>query len=200
MPFHFKAGRLKKLAGPLRRLLRYSFLDWTREMSRPKRIITYAGILLQGYAFYFMLMWAFVLPRWLSSNLLLLPRRPTSYLLVILGYLTGHWIQNGMLAAEFIRKTQLETEHIAARQIQQTLQPAELEKFPGYELETFYKPFREVGGDYFDIMELPGNRSLFALADVSGKGMPAALLAANIQALVRSIGSGMPSASIGQSD
>jgi serine phosphatase RsbU (regulator of sigma subunit) len=54
-------------------------------------------------------------------------------------------------------------------------------------VETFYKPFRDVGGDYFDVIELPGERTLFALADVSGKGMPAALLAANIQALVRSI-------------
>lgn len=60
---------------------------------------------------------------------------------------------------------------------------------PGYELVAFYKPLREVSGDYFDAMELPGNRTLFALADVSGKGMPAALLAANIQALVRSFAS-----------
>jgi sigma-B regulation protein RsbU (phosphoserine phosphatase) len=58
---------------------------------------------------------------------------------------------------------------------------------PGYKVETFYKPFREVGGDYFDVIELAGNRTLFAVADVSGKGMPAALLAANIQALVRII-------------
>jgi sigma-B regulation protein RsbU (phosphoserine phosphatase) len=56
-------------------------------------------------------------------------------------------------------------------------------------LEAFYKPLREVGGDYFDVIELPANRTLFALADVSGKGIPAALLAANIQALVRSIAS-----------
>ena len=53
-------------------------------------------------------------------------------------------------------------------------------------METYYKPFRDVGGDYFDVIELPSKRTLFAVADVSGKGMPAALLAANIQALVRS--------------
>jgi phosphoserine phosphatase RsbU/P len=46
-----------------------------------------------------------------------------------------------------------------------------------------------VGGDYFDVTELPATRMLFALADVSGKAMPAALLAANIQAPVRSIAS-----------
>jgi sigma-B regulation protein RsbU (phosphoserine phosphatase) len=57
---------------------------------------------------------------------------------------------------------------------------------PGYKVETFYKPLRDVSGDYFDVIELAGQRTLFAVADVSGKGMPAALLAANIQALVRS--------------
>jgi phosphoserine phosphatase RsbU/P len=51
----------------------------------------------------------------------------------------------------------------------------------------FYQPLRCVGGDYFDVVELPNGQTLFAVADVSGKGMPAALLAANIQALVRSI-------------
>jgi sigma-B regulation protein RsbU (phosphoserine phosphatase) len=45
-------------------------------------------------------------------------------------------------------------------------------------VETFYKPLRDVGGDYFDVIELGSERTLFALADVSGKGMPAALLAA----------------------
>lgn len=94
---------------------------------------------------------------------------------------------NGMLTSEFVRKTQLESDQIAAQQIQQTLHPEKLEELRGYEVETFYKPFRDVGGDYFDVIELPRNRTLFAVADVSGKGMPAALLAANIQALVRSI-------------
>jgi phosphoserine phosphatase RsbU/P len=94
-----------------------------------------------------------------------------------------------MLTSEFVRKTQLETDQIAARQIQQTLQPGKLEELLGYEVQAFYKPLREVGGDYFDVIELPANRTLFALADVSGKGIPAALLAANIQALVRSIAS-----------
>ena len=181
--------KLDKSAGPFRRSLQYAFYDWTREMPRSKRIITYVGIVLQGYAFYFMLMWAFMLPKWLYSYLLVLPRRPVSYVLVFLLYYTGHCIQNGMLTSEFVRKTQLETDQIAARQIQQTLQPGKLEELPGYEVEAFYKPLREVGGDYFDVIELPANRTLFALADVSGKGIPAALLAANIQALVRSIAS-----------
>lgn len=92
-----------------------------------------------------------------------------------------------MLTSEFVRKTQLETDQLAAQQIQRTLQPETLPELAGYEMETYYQPYRAVGGDYFDVIELPGNRALFAVADVSGKGMAAALLAANIQALVRSL-------------
>ena len=187
MPSLFKTWKLDKSAGPLRRALQYAFYDWTREMPRSKRIITYVGIILQGYALYFIFMWAFMLPKWAYSYLLVLPRRPFSYVLVFLLYYAGYHVQNGMLTSEFVRKTYLESDQIAARQIQQTLQPGKLEGLPGYEVLTFYKPLREVGGDYFDVIELPAHQTLFALADVSGKGMPAALLAANIQALVRSI-------------
>ena len=189
MPFRIGGVKLDKSAGPIRRALQYAFYDWASEMPRSKRIITYVGAILQGYAFYFMLMWAFKLPEWLSLYLLVLPRRPVSYVLVFLLFYAGRWIQNAMLTSEFVRKTQLETDQIAARQIQQTLQPGELPELPGYEVETSYEPFRDVGGDYFDVIELPARRTLFALADVSGKGIPAALLAANIQALVRSIAS-----------
>jgi serine phosphatase RsbU (regulator of sigma subunit) len=104
-------------------------------------------------------------------------------------YVLGTGLMNGMLTSELVRKTELEADQIAARQIQQTLIPGKLPELPGYVVETFYKPLREVGGDYFDVIDLPGNRTLLAVADVSGKGMPAALLAANIQALVRSIAS-----------
>ena len=184
-----KTMKLDNSAGPFRRSLRYAFYDWAREMPRSKRILMYVAIVLQGYPFYFALMWALKLPTWLSPYFLILPKRPLGYVLVVLFFFVGRWIQNGLLTSEFVRKTQLETDQIAARQIQQTLQPGTLEQLPGYELEAFYKPLREVGGDYFDVIELPANRTLFALADVSGKGIAAALLAANIQALVRSIAS-----------
>jgi len=165
--------------GPVRRWLQYAFYDWTREMPTSKRFITWVGILMQGYAiwagFSHSLIWPLIWPR------------KGLFLYVWLLYLLGSAIMNGMLTSEFVRKTQLEADQIAAQQIQKTLQPEKLEELAGYEMEVFYKPFRAVGGDYFDVMELPGNRTLFALADVSGKGMAAALLASNIQALVRSL-------------
>ena len=114
------------------------------------------------------------------------------YPIVVLIYYIGFCLQNSMLASELIRKTQLESEQLAAQQIQKTLQPTTIGALPGYEVDAFYKPLRAVGGDYFDVIDLPGNRTLFALADVAGKGIAAALLAANIQALVRSLSSLAP--------
>ena len=142
MPVRPKRMKLDKSAGPFRRALRYAFYDWAREMPRSKRILMYVAIVLQGYPFYFALMWAFKLPTWLSPYFLILPRRPVAIVLVILFYFVGRWLQNGLLSSEFVRKTQLEADQIAARDIQQTLQPGKLEELPGYELESFYKPLR----------------------------------------------------------
>jgi len=148
-----------------------------------KRAITWGAILIQGYAIWFALsrpqVWVWM---WRENKIPL-------FLGVFLLYLFGERVMHGMVTSEIVRKAQLEADQIAAREIQQTLQPGKLQDLPGYELQGFYKPLREVGGDYFDVIDLSENRSLFILADVSGKGMPAALLAANIQALVRIIAS-----------
>ena|SRR5271157_905434 len=61
---------LDKSVGPIRRAWRYSHYDWTREMPRSKRVVTWVGILLQGYAFYALwtrsLAWPFMWPRSIS--------------------------------------------------------------------------------------------------------------------------------------
>jgi sigma-B regulation protein RsbU (phosphoserine phosphatase) len=173
-------AKLDRFAGPLHRAFKYNVNSWLREMPRSKRIVTWVGILLQGYAIYCLWSRSLVWPLMWPHGILL-------YIFAWLFYVLGWWLMNAMLTSELVRKTQLEADQIAARQIQQTLQPGKLDTLPGYELETFYKPYREVGGDYFDVIELANQRTLFTVADVSGKGMPAALLAANIQALVRSI-------------
>ena len=149
-------------------------------MPKSKRWLTIAGLFIQGYALNVILTRAFIWPfAW--------PAGVSLYVSAFIMYCIGYFIINAMLTMEFLRKTQLESDEAAARQIQRTLQPEMPEALLGYELETSYKPFRSVGGDYFDIIELPGNQVLFAMADVSGKGMAGALLASNIQAMVRSI-------------
>lgn len=173
---------LDRSVGKIRRALHYAFYDWTREMPRSKRVVTWVGILIQGYAVYGgfarTLVWPWIWPKgiWLY---------PTVFVLYYLGYM----LMNATLTSELARKTQLESDQIAARQIQQTLIPLHVQQLAGYDVATFFKPFREVGGDYFDVIDLPTGRTLFVVADVSGKGVAAALLAANIQALVRSIAS-----------
>jgi hypothetical protein len=173
---------LDRLGRSVRRALQYAFYDWTRDMSRSKRVLTWMGLLFQAYALYAATSQSLVWPKTWPRDVLLMDSVWGVWLLSLAGGL----LLNGMLTSEFIRKTQLESELSAARKIQQTLQPNTIVPPRGYEVETFYRPFRDVGGDYFDVIELSDDRSLFAMADVAGKGMPAALLAANVQALVRS--------------
>jgi serine phosphatase RsbU (regulator of sigma subunit) len=183
MPYRLGTATPHKSVGPVRRVLQYAFYDWTREMPRSRRIITWAGLLIQVYAVYAGLVGSLIWP-------LVWPKRWALLALIVwVMYGVASGIMSVMLTSEFVRKTQLEGDQIAARQIQQTLQPQNWAPVPGYEIATFYQPFRDVGGDYFDVIELDGGRMLFAIVDVSGKGMPAALLAANVQALVRSIAS-----------
>ena len=133
-------------------------------MPRSKRLITWVAILIQAYAVWFVLSRSQLWPYMLRENKLV------SYLGVFLLYLLGDRVMHGLVTSEVVRKTQLEADQIAAQQIQKTLQPEKLEELVGYELQVFCEPFRAVGGDYFDVVHLPGNRTLLAVADVSGRG------------------------------
>lgn len=82
-----------------------------------------------------------------------------------------------------LREAELEQ----AAHIQQGLLPAAPPDFPGIDLAGFNAACRTVGGDYFDYLVAPGNRLVLALGDVAGKGMPAALLMASLQARVTSL-------------
>ncbi len=72
-----------------------------------------------------------------------------------------------------------------AREIQQSLLPKKIPQLPGIAVATAWRPARAVGGDYFDVLRLEGNRLAVCIAEVSGKGVPAALLMANVQASLR---------------
>jgi len=77
-----------------------------------------------------------------------------------------------------------------AREIQQALMPATLPQIQGCELAAGCQPARLVGGDYFDAIRLGDARAAIAVGDVSGKGMAAALLMSNLQAIVRAFAPG----------
>jgi serine phosphatase RsbU (regulator of sigma subunit) len=81
--------------------------------------------------------------------------------------------------------TQLTHELRVASGIQQGLFPRQLPRLPGYDLAVRCQPARETGGDFFDFIELSGGRLGVVVADVAGKGMPAALLMANARSTWR---------------
>ena len=74
-----------------------------------------------------------------------------------------------------------------ARKVQEALFPRQLPPRGGLEFTAICIPARGISGDYYDIHELEDGRLIIAIADISGKGIPAAILMANLQALVRVI-------------
>jgi phosphoserine phosphatase RsbU/P len=72
-----------------------------------------------------------------------------------------------------------------AREVQKSFIPQSQPSIPGVECETFYKPAYGVSGDYYDFFRVSGGRWGIVIGDVSGKGMGAALVMANLQASLR---------------
>lgn len=82
-----------------------------------------------------------------------------------------------------------EHEIAEARSIQEGLLPKEIPQLPGYEIASAWQSVRVVGGDYFDVLPFDGETMGLCIADVAGKGLPAALLMSNLQAAVRGLAS-----------
>ncbi len=103
--------------------------------------------------------------------------------LTSLGALALTAIENAALVEARIEKERLEEELRLARSIQERLLPrGELPTVPGAEVAALALASRHVAGDYYDLLRLDDRRLLVAVADVSGKGAPASLLMANLQA------------------
>lgn len=74
------------------------------------------------------------------------------------------------------QETLLEGEMAAARQIQQIIQPEQIESIAGFSIECVYQPAQQVGGDFFQVLPAGEGGLLLVLGDVAGKGLPAAML------------------------
>lgn len=94
-------------------------------------------------------------------------------------------IENARLFREAIERQRLEDQLAIAREIQQGLLPASLAKIPGVEIAAINITSKQVGGDYYDVVPIQNDEYILAIGDVSGKGTPAALLMANVQASLR---------------
>ena len=86
------------------------------------------------------------------------------------------------LHREIVAREQLQREVRLAAEIQRALQPEGRADVPGLEIEVLSEPCHEVGGDYWDVIPVDDDRWWIVVADVSGKGVPAGLVASNIQA------------------
>ncbi|HQU42402.1 MAG TPA: SpoIIE family protein phosphatase, partial [Pirellulales bacterium] len=91
-------------------------------------------------------------------------------------------VENAQLHEAALRQRALERDLELAHTVQQGFLPHKSPDIAGYEFFDFYEPANQVGGDYFDYIVLPRNRLAIIVADVSGKGMPAALLMVKLSA------------------
>lgn len=82
-------------------------------------------------------------------------------------------------------RERIEQELRVARIIQQTLLPKQVPDLPGWMIDIFWQPAREVGGDFYDFLQLPDGRLGVLIADVTDKGVPAALVMATTRTLLR---------------
>ncbi|MCX6169968.1 MAG: SpoIIE family protein phosphatase [Ignavibacteriales bacterium] len=107
-------------------------------------------------------------------------------LLSIIGAQSAHVIENARLFEDEKKLEILQEELERAAEIQKNLLPARLPVIDGFDFYAVNIPAKEVGGDYYDFINIDENKMAFCLGDVSGKGLPAALLMANLQATLRS--------------
>jgi len=101
--------------------------------------------------------------------------------------LTGFLLVNLLVLLEVADRLSLKNDLEIAREIQLAMLPRVAYRAPGVEAFGMTRPANTVGGDFYDILQLPDGRVLLALGDVAGKGSPAALLMALLLAMMRTL-------------
>lgn len=100
-------------------------------------------------------------------------------------------LENRRMAERQLQQERDRRDMELAAQVQKQLIPAELPRTEALQAAAWYLPHRMIGGDYYDLIPLGDDRYLACVADVSGKGIPAALLMSNFQATLRASVPGM---------
>ncbi len=101
-------------------------------------------------------------------------------------------IENARLFRMAREQERIQHELSVARRIQQELLPRQMPVGDFFELHAVTMPCQTVGGDYYDVIRLPGDRIGLTVADVSGKGLPAAMLAALLMGAFAGVAAGDP--------
>lgn len=95
-------------------------------------------------------------------------------------------IQNEHLTEEMVVRERMEREFQLARDIQKTFLPEATPVYPGWDIDLRWQTARQVGGDFYDLFETKDHKLALIIADVSDKGMPAALYMTVTRTLIRS--------------
>jgi len=85
-----------------------------------------------------------------------------------------------------VEKKMLDHELAIAEELQANLLPRKVPQIPGYDVSAYYRPSREVGGDYYDFIEIDPDHLAILVADVSGKGIPGSIVMTETRALFKS--------------
>jgi predicted ester cyclase len=101
------------------------------------------------------------------------------------------------LAQEIRKREILEQDLRVARSIQQASLPKEVPTLEGWQITPYYQPAREVGGDFYDVFELPNGHLGLVVGDATGKGVPAALMMASARSMLRAVAQALGSFSPG---
>jgi predicted ester cyclase len=99
----------------------------------------------------------------------------------------GLKLRGQRLEQEIRERERVEQELRVARRIQQASLPKEVPTLEGWEISPFYQPAREVGGDFYDFLELDDGRLGLVVGDATGKGVPAALVMASARSMLRAV-------------
>ncbi len=94
-------------------------------------------------------------------------------------------LENARLHLQALEKERLEREMHLAAEIQRQILPKGVPVVPGFELTGWYRPARQIGGDYYDLVPRRDGQIGLVLGDVSGKGMPAALMVSTLHSALR---------------
>ena len=104
----------------------------------------------------------------------------------------GARIENSILYQENLEKTKLQTEMELAKRVQMNLLPRKLPVVKGIDLWADSQPASQVGGDFYDYFYRDGRPFTFTVGDISGKGLPAALLMAMTRTVIRAKANDLP--------
>lgn len=105
-----------------------------------------------------------------------------------LGLLRNHASSDALDTTE---QKMLDHEMAIARDLQANILPKRLPMLPGYQINAYYRPSRDVGGDYYDFIEVDPEHLGLVVADVSGKGIPGSMVVQETRVLLRTLGPGI---------